>query len=158
MIEILNRQRRRRVDRAAFERLLRRLLRRYGVRWPAVTLVFADDAEVRRLNRKFRRKDKTTDVLSFPLREKGPDGRFHLGDIIISVPRAAAQARELGHSLRYELEYLAAHGFLHLLGFEHFRGHEEEEAELAVFLSKKEAGSQGRKKAEAKKERRAGAV
>ena len=158
MIEILNRQRRHRIARAAFERLLRRLLRRYGVRRPAVTLAFAGDAEVRRLNRTFRRKDKSTDVLSFPLREKGPDGHFHLGDIIISVPRAAAQARELGHSLRYELEYLTAHGFLHLLGFEHFRGHEEEEAELASIFFRRDTGSQPPKKNTQKKTRTPRAV
>ncbi len=123
-----------------------------------MTLAFAGDAEVRRLNRKFRRKDKPTDVLSFPLREKGPDGHFHLGDIIIAVPRAAAQARELGHSLRRELEYLTAHGFLHLLGFEHFRGHEEEEAELASLLFKKDLGNRGLEKKGKKRTRGADAI
>ena len=64
----------------------------------------------------------------------GPDGEFYLGDIVISVPRAERQARDLGHSLERELEYLAIHGFLHLLGFEHFAGHEDEEARLAAVL------------------------
>ncbi len=134
MIEILNLQKTRRIERLRFERLLRTLIRRYNVRKAAVTLGFVGDAAVRRLNRKFRGKDKPTDVLSFPVMKRGPDGYFHLGDIIISVPRAAAQARDLGHSLRYELQFLTIHGFLHLLGFEHFRGHEEEEARLVAEL------------------------
>ena len=134
MIEILNRQKKTRIERARFERLLRTLLRRYGVRKGEVTLAFVGDAEIRGLNKRFRRKDKPTDVLSFPVMARGPEGRFQLGDIIISVPRAKAQARDLGHSLRYELQFLTIHGFLHLLGFEHFRGHEEEEARLTAAL------------------------
>jgi probable rRNA maturation factor len=134
MIEILNRQKKTRIERARFERLLRTLLRRYGVRKGTVTLAFVGDATIRRLNRQFRKKDKPTDVLSFPIMERGPEGFFQLGDIIISVPRAAVQAKDLGHSLRYELQFLTIHGFLHLLGFEHFRGHEEEEARMAAAL------------------------
>ena len=134
MIEILNRQKKTRIERARFERLLRTLLRRYGVRKGTVTLAFVGDATIRRLNRQFRKKDKPTDVLSFPIMERGPEGFFQLGDIIISVPRAAAQAKDLGHSLRYELQFLTIHGFLHLLGFEHFRGHEEEEARMSAAL------------------------
>ncbi len=134
MIEILNLQKTRRIERVRFERLLRALIRRYGVRKAAVTLGFVGDAAIRRLNRKFRKKDKPTDVLSFPIMKRGPDGYFHLGDILISVPRAAAQARDLGHSLRFELQFLTIHGFLHLLGFEHFRGHEEEEARIVAAL------------------------
>lgn len=134
MIEIINRQKRRRIDRAGLLRLLRRLTRLYGIRRPSLTLVLAGDDAVRRLNRTFRGKDKPTDVLSFPAMERSPEGDFHLGDIIISVPRAEKQAGPLGHSLSHEIEYLAVHGFLHLLGFEHFRGHETEEARLAAVL------------------------
>jgi probable rRNA maturation factor len=134
MIEIINRQRRRRVDRAGLGRLLRRLTRFYGLRRPGLTLVLVGDAAVRRLNREYRGKDKPTDVLSFPAMERTPEGVFHMGDIMISMPRAERQARDLGHSLRHEVEYLTVHGFLHLLGFEHFRGHETEEARLAAVL------------------------
>jgi len=134
MIEILNLQKTRRIERVRFERLLRTLIRRYNVRKAEVTLSFVGDAAIRRLNRKFRKKDKTTDVLSFPIMKRGPDGYFHLGDIIIAVPRAAAQAKDLGNSLRYEMQFLIIHGFLHLLGFQHFRGHEEEEARLVAEL------------------------
>ena len=79
---------------------------------------------MRTLNRAWRNKDKPTDVLSFSLRE----GRFlhiqpdMLGDIVISVPVAARQADEAGHSLAIELERLLVHGLVHLLGYDHEKG------------------------------------
>ncbi len=80
------------------------------------------------------KKDRSTDVLSFPIRTEGPDGRFYLGDIVISVERAAAQARRLGHGLDRELAELAIHGFVHLLGYDHGRGHEREETRARRLL------------------------
>jgi len=132
MIEILNRQKKFRIDLGRFERLLKRLVRRYELNRPEIVLVFVDDPEIRELNRKFRKKDKPTDVLSFPLNERGADGKFYLGDIVISVTTATAQTA--GHGLERELEYLAVHGFLHLLGFEHGRGHEAEEEKIRQAL------------------------
>lgn len=136
MIEILNRQKKFRIDLGRFERLLKKLVRHYGLNRPEIALSFVDDPEIRELNRKFRKRDKPTDVLSFPLNEKASDGRFYLGDIIISVPTASAQATELSHGLERELEYLAIHGFLHLLGYEHGQGHEEEEATIRRLMVK----------------------
>jgi probable rRNA maturation factor len=134
MIEILNRQKKIRIDLDRFERLLKRLVRRYELNRPEIVLAFVDDPEIRELNRKFRKKDKPTDVLSFSLNERGADGKFYLGDIIISTTTATAQAAGLGHGLERELEYLAVHGFLHLLGFEHGRGHEAEEEKIRKAL------------------------
>jgi probable rRNA maturation factor len=136
MIEILNRQKKFRIDLARFERLLKKLVRHYGLNRPEIALSFVDDPEIRELNRKFRKRDKPTDVLSFPLNEKAADGRFYLGDIIIAVPTASAQATELSHGLERELEYLAIHGFLHLLGYEHGQGHEEEEETIRRLMVK----------------------
>jgi probable rRNA maturation factor len=136
MIEILNRQKKFRIDLGRFERLLKKLVRHYGLNRPEMALSFVDDPEIRELNRKFRKRDKPTDVLSFPLNEKASDGRFYLGDIIIAVPTASAQATELSHGLERELEYLAIHGFLHLLGYEHGQGHEEEEATIRQLMVK----------------------
>jgi probable rRNA maturation factor len=97
-----------------------------------VTLAFVDDAAMRDLNRRYRRKDTTTDVLSFgedlpagvrgrtaaaSLRP-GPDGVTTLGDVVISGAQAARQARRRRWPLASELAFLAAHGTLHLLGFE----------------------------------------
>jgi probable rRNA maturation factor len=97
-----------------------------------VTLAFVDDTAMRDLNRRYRRKDKTTDVLSFgedlPAGARGrtvagslrpgPDGVTTLGDIVISAPQAARQARRRRWPLASEVAFLAAHGTLHLLGFE----------------------------------------
>jgi probable rRNA maturation factor len=85
-----------------------------------VSMVLATDETLRRLNREFRGKDATTDVLSFASGgEELPDGSRPLGEIVISVPQAARQAEELGHSLARELRVLAIHGYLHLLGYDH---------------------------------------
>lgn len=137
MIEILNRQKKHPIRTRELRGLLGRLVARYRLADPEITLAFVGSAAMRTLNRRFRKKDRPTDVLSFPLGKQGPDGRHYLGDIVIAVPVAFRQAREKGHSLRRELELLAVHGFLHLLGFDHGTGIEEEEARLAAgkFLS-----------------------
>ena len=134
MVEIINRQTKSRIRTDRFVALLERLLRRARLKDADVVLVFAGDATDRRLNRLYRRKDKTTDVLSFPLNGRSEGGRRHLGDIVISVPRARRQAAALGHGLEAELAYLAVHGFIHLCGYEHFAGHEEEEARALKLL------------------------
>jgi len=136
MIIILNRQTKHPVRTKAFERLLKELAARYRLAAPEVSLAFVGERAIRTLNRKFMKKDRPTDVLSFPLGEKGPDGKFYLGDIVIAVPVAARQARDKGHSLDRELRLLAIHGFLHLLGYDHFAGIEEEERKLhRVYLA-----------------------
>jgi len=134
MVEIINRQTKSRIRIDRFTGLIERLLRRSRLKNTDVVVVFAGDAAVRTLNRTYRKKDKTTDVLSFPLEGLGDGGRRHLGDIVISVPQARRQARELGHSLEAELVYLTIHGFIHLLGFDHFQGHEEVEADVIKLL------------------------
>lgn len=83
-------------------------------RGASLSLLFCGDARMRRLNREWRKKDKPTDVLSFPSGETG-----FLGDVVIDVPYAARQARSRGHSLERELQILLVHGVLHLLGFDH---------------------------------------
>ena len=82
----------------------------------AMTVALISDARVRTLNRRFRKKDKPTDVLSFPSEERG-----YLGDVVIASGVAARQARAAGHSLGTELRVLALHGLLHLLGYDHER-------------------------------------
>jgi probable rRNA maturation factor len=135
MIEALNRQKKSPIKPARFVRLLGGLAKRYGLGRPEITLVFVGDTAMRTLNKAYRRKDKTTDVLSFPLNKKAADGRLYVGDIVISVPQAARQARRLGHTLDRELGILVIHGFLHCLGYDHDKGHEAEEAAAqALFL------------------------
>lgn len=91
-----------------------------------VGLVITGDDMVRQLNRDYRSIDDTTDVLSFALREDSgvsfvnpPDGVLHLGEVIVSYPRAVAQAGEHQHSVQRELALLLVHGVLHLLGHDH---------------------------------------
>jgi len=83
----------------------------------AVAIAILPDAKVKTLNRKYRRKNAGTDVLSFP--EKGSGPTPFLGNIAISRGIARKQARLLGHSLATELRVLALHGLLHLLGYDH---------------------------------------
>lgn len=87
-----------------------------------VTIAFVDDDAMTELNQKFRRKAKTTDVLTFPAddsyNEPSATGR-PLGDIVISVDQARRQAAEEKHSLATEIRYLVLHGVLHALGYDH---------------------------------------
>lgn len=85
-----------------------------------LTLVISDDATLQRLNLEFMGIDAPTDVLSFPADFVDPDTqRWYLGDVIISLPRAQAQAPENGQSVQDELLLLTVHGVLHLLGHDH---------------------------------------
>jgi probable rRNA maturation factor len=86
----------------------------------AVCLV--SDQRMRTLNREYRGRDATTDVLAFPVGGDPPRvgaDECYLGDVVISVQRAAEQAKRAGHSFARELKILAVHGYLHLLGFDH---------------------------------------
>ena len=101
-------------------------------------LHLVDDAAIHALNAEHRAKDSATDVLSFPLLSEDfvvpPGEPVHLGDVVVSYPRAVAQAEEYGHSVEREVAYLVAHGVLHVLGYDHekeadqrlMREHEEE--------------------------------
>ncbi|MBE5785241.1 MAG: rRNA maturation RNase YbeY [Clostridiales bacterium] len=87
-----------------------------------ITILVVDDETIHEMNRDYRDVDRPTDVLSFPAAEGEtllaiPDA--FLGDIAISLPRAQAQAEEYGHSLLRELTFLAVHGSLHLMGYDH---------------------------------------
>jgi len=85
-----------------------------------LSIVVEGDEKLHELNNQFLGIDRPTDVLSFPSDEVDPEtGRGYLGDIIISYPRAAAQAQAAGHSVEAELQLLATHGTLHLLGYDH---------------------------------------
>ena len=101
-----------------------------------ISVSIVDNEEIRQINKQFRRIDRATDVLSFPMltfadgevAERNEDGEIILGDIILSLERAAEQAQEYGHSLKREIAFLTAHSMLHLLGYDHMEP--EEEAEM----------------------------
>lgn len=98
-----------------------------------VSLMLTDDETIHEMNREYRGIDRPTDVLSFALEEGeeeeifgGPEENL-LGDIIISVETAVRQAEEYGHSVEREMSFLALHGMLHLLGYDHMEEEERQE-------------------------------
>ncbi len=98
-----------------------------------VSLTLTDNPGIHKLNREFRGVDRPTDVLSFPqfaAEERIPAGAT-LGDIVISLPQMAAQAREYGHSPKREFCFLFVHGLLHLLGYDHEISAAAEEQQFA---------------------------
>ena len=112
-----------------------------GVTDASANIVIADDDYLHELNWKFRQIDRATDVLSFPANElsahigqaieagadleQGEEGELFLGDIFISLDHAAVQAEEYGNTLEQELCFLAVHGMLHLMGYDHMKEQEE---------------------------------
>ncbi|WP_020062249.1 rRNA maturation RNase YbeY [Bacillus sp. 123MFChir2] len=107
-----------------------------------LSITFVNNERIQEINREYRDKDQPTDVISFAMEDMG-EGEMEivgvemprmLGDIIISIPRAKEQAEEYGHSFDRELGFLAVHGFLHLLGYDHMT----EEEEKVMFGKQKE--------------------
>ena len=93
----------------------------------SISILLTDDEEIRALNRQYRKVDSPTDVLSFDVHERDPEtGLVHLGEIAISIPYAAKQAKNNSHSLEAEVQLLIIHGVLHLLGHDHAEAKEKE--------------------------------
>ena len=103
-----------------------------------VTVSFVDEKRIRQLNNEYRKVDKPTDVLSFPMldivypqkvqefiQEEAPDGSLYLGDVVICPKIAKRQARDFGHSKKREIGFLALHGLLHVLGYDHIKEEDE---------------------------------
>lgn len=104
------------------QQALETLMHKHGLADRELTVVLVSDAAIQRLNRAHREEDTPTDVLSYPSAEPGDIGMPqipHLGDIIISVETAARQAAEHHHDTRSEIKVLAAHGLMHLMGYDH---------------------------------------
>ncbi len=122
-IEVIDRQRLRKIDRGRAAALSRAVLDRVGRTDAVLTVTFIRDRAMRRLNRDFRGIDGPTDVLSFAYHEgeEAPacDETSHIGDVVISVETAGRYARELGLSFDREIELLVIHGALHLAGYDH---------------------------------------
>lgn len=91
-----------------------------------LSIILTDDARLHELNLNYLNVDAPTDVLSFPASETDPEtGARYIGDILISIPRAQAQAEAAGHPLEAEVQLLVVHGVLHLLGHDHARAKEK---------------------------------
>jgi probable rRNA maturation factor len=107
-----------------------------------MSVSFVDDERIHEINKQYRDKDRATDVISFAMEEMG-EGEIEiigadfprtLGDIVISIPTTKLQAEEYGHSFKRELGFLAVHGCLHLLGYDHMT----EEEEKIMFTKQKD--------------------
>ena len=135
-IDFCNRQRKEKVEdelRGLVKRALVGAFEYEGLDKDAeVSVTFVSDAGIRRFNREYRGIDRATDVLSFPLFDGGDvedafDGeKYQLGDVVLSLERARAQSELYGHSFEREVAFLCVHSALHLMGYDHERGEEEE--------------------------------
>ena len=123
MVEVVNRQRKRPMDGGRWRAFVERALKVVPAGGAGATVAFVSDRAMRELNRRWRGKVGTTDVLSFPAGqeefEKGEGAS--LGDVVISVEQAARQAAEHGLGFENEVEQLILHGLLHLCGYDHER-------------------------------------
>ena len=121
MIEIINRQRARKISAKPLRQFAARSLKLVERESHDVSIVFVSDPKIKKLNRQFRGKNYATDVLSFPNHAEAFESQNEeaLGEIVISVDRAAAQAKENGLSFSNEVEQLILHGLLHLCGYDH---------------------------------------
>ncbi len=93
-----------------------------------ISVLICDADTIQELNRDYRNVDAPTDVLSFALNEGDddiPEEEKALGDIVINLDRAISQAKEFGHSTEREVAYLSVHGFLHILGYDHYEPEEK---------------------------------
>ena len=121
MVEVVSRQRKVRVDCERWRAFVERALKVVPAKGAGVTLAFVSDRAMRELNRRWRGKQGTTDVLSFPAGQEEferVEGTT-LGDVVVSVEQAARQAAEHGFDFEGEVAQLILHGLLHLCGYDH---------------------------------------
>ncbi len=121
MIEVVNRQRKQPIDCERWQVFATKASRTLPVAADGVTVAFVSDRAMRELNRMWRRKRVTTDVLSFPAEQAEFEkaAGSNMGDIVISIEQAARQAKEHGLSFENEIAQLILHGLLHLSGYDH---------------------------------------
>ena len=115
MVEVVNRQRGKKIDASVWALFAEKALDAIGKHGSSVTIAFVSDKSIRKLNQQFRNTDKATDVLSFPV----GDEDTNLGDIAISVDTAATQAKDNDLTFEDEVGQLILHGLLHLSGYDH---------------------------------------
>jgi|GEM_PF-642150 len=118
-VHFKNLQRDFKIDTPACRRFLRRAAAMLEVEDTEITVVFASPGRIQDLNRRYRGRDESTDVLSFPDGDMTETGRFYLGDVVLAPAVAAGNAERYGSSLTDEFAMLLVHGLLHLLGCDH---------------------------------------
>lgn len=110
-----------------------------------VSIILSDEEYIQKINSEYRKIDKVTDVLSFPMFEKEEiqDAKSHkeaLGDIIVCIPKVESQAKEYGHSFEREFAYMLVHGFYHLMGYDHIQEKDKEEMRYKEEIILKKVG------------------
>jgi probable rRNA maturation factor len=130
--------------------IMRTLLEDLGCDKKELSILFTDDPRIAELNKKFRKKDKPTNVLAFPMAEGPADiDSGMLGDVVISVDTAIREAGDAGETLDVTIYRLLAHGLLHLLGYDHERSSKDEkimfkeEARLEQLIKEGRNGTTG---------------
>lgn len=126
-ILIANRQRKLKLDTRKIRNIIHQILNLLQIKNSEISILFLDDKKIRELNRTFLGRDRPTNVISFSQREwQSPKTHYDLlGDVVISVETASREAHNAGIPLDDELTYLLIHGILHLLGYDHESGNEE---------------------------------
>ncbi len=127
-IQIENRQKKAKIKKLLLRKVAQRILSASGCPDAELSILIVNDEDIRVINRDYLQRDKPTNVISFAMQE-GEGGGIQpdlLGDIVISADTAARDAAEAGLSFESELFFLLLHGILHLLGYDHERGTEEE--------------------------------
>lgn len=119
MIEVVSRQRHRKIDLRTWEHFAAKALRAIGTDQKSATIAFVSSRQMRQLNKRFRGIDKSTDVLSFPDDSDFGDRNANLGDIAVAVDQAETQARQNSLKFEQEIAQLILHGLLHLCGYDH---------------------------------------
>jgi rRNA maturation RNase YbeY len=130
-VSVINRQDRVAVDRRKIGAAARRILDRLGYKGYELTVVLVDDREITRLNRQYFRRNRPTNVISFPMLDGTPlslQAKI-LGDVIISADTARRDAEEVGKEAGEEILFLLIHGILHLAGYDH-EGTKKERLEM----------------------------
>ena len=155
-ISVLNRQDRMPVDRRKIGAAARRILKALGYGGYELTVVVVDDPEITRLNRQYFRRNRPTNVISFPMMD-GTAAYLHaklLGDVVISAETAKRDAEEVGKKTEDEILFLLIHGILHLAGYDHEKIKEDrvkmeaKEQELFLRLKAPLCGDRGSLKKE----------
>ena len=110
----------RKITKKFVKEIVEKILKELKLNNVELSVTLTDNETIRQINKQWRKKDRPTDVLSFPIDEKPPGYRYRiLGDVVISLPFAKKQAEEIGISYEEEVIRLLTHGILHLLGYDH---------------------------------------
>lgn len=131
-IQIENRQRKQKILKRPLRKIAQKILNVSGFPNAELSLLILDNAGIQQINRDYLQRDWPTNVISFAMQEGVGSGvqPSLLGDVVISAERAAADAEEAGVPFEHELVFLLLHGVLHLLGYDHERGTEQQAEEM----------------------------